>query len=92
MAELAQVPELHEGGFWYAVPAVIGEDGGYSAPLDSYCGQYGEVDGVVCAIIRVPVANTAGASDVPVSAALTAAAAEGSIPSADKFYARLGGK
>ena len=92
MSILAQVPELYEGGFWYAVPAVIGDDGGYGAPLESYCAGYGEIDGIVYAIIRVPVANTAGASSIQVSAAISAAAAEGSIPSAEKFYARIGGK
>lgn len=49
-------PEVADGGYWYAVAAIVDEDGNIS-PGDipgPYCAWYREIDGVLYAAVRTP--------------------------------------
>jgi hypothetical protein len=87
---IAQVPELWDGGLWYIVAADTTE--GTTVPLESsWCANYGTVAGVVYGIVRKVDDAIVPAVDVTFAEVIAAAVAEGSLPGAEKFYARLGG-
>ena len=88
----AQVPELADGGYWYVVEADTTD--GRSPPEsigDGWCAQYGTVGGTIYAVIRTPVPRTVPPISVTSADVIAAAVLAGSLPVAEKFYARVGG-
>jgi len=72
---IAQVPELADGGYWYVVASVPDPLEGGQTPGDippGWCAWYGNVDGVDCAVVRMPQqAVIPEGPDVAVSDVLT---------------------
>lgn len=98
MRMIRQIPELADSGYWYVVRAVEDEvEGGYRPDFPAsgtgWCAWYGTVGGERLCAVRTPdpVARV-DTADVPVSAVLAAAEAEGSIPAGGRPYGRIGGR
>lgn len=86
---IRQVPELADGGYWFAVSVTT--NGGTQPDLGGeHCAQYGTVGGVLFAVVRTTLPRVVSPA-VEVSDVLVAAAGAGAIPASGKFRARIRG-
>ena len=88
---IAQVPELYDGGYWYAVKAAIYDDK-MGVPFDSFAANYAEFSGAKYAAVRMIEQISTPEVEYTVSQILTACFEQGHIPHDSKFFARLEGR
>jgi len=85
---IAQVPELADGGYWYVVASVPDPLEGGHTPGDippNWTAWYGNVDGVDCAVVRMPAPVT-----IPEGPSIAIGAVLSGWP--DKPYSRVWGR
>lgn len=69
----AQIPELADGGYWYAVPERVTEDGSREPDFDYSCCAWYDGSGFVTVRSAIPASGVTEANLVTVRSILTAA-------------------
>lgn len=88
---ITQVPELYDGGYWYAVKATMTDDA-VSIPLEIFAANYADIAGLKYAAVRLNEQMPMPIVDHSVSQIITACFDQGLIPQDNKFFARIEGR